>query len=466
MNRLGYHRLFFGFVGVVAVAASVWTVGCSDSGGGSSATPEAGTGNPGIDGGSDAAVDSSSTPPDSGATCGKLPPAGLGQVVSPRTDGSELGQNAALTLDKKGRPIFAYLDHPASQTSTLYVVRWNDCTGAWYPPAKVDTAIRGDVTPADRVVSIATDAADGRIGIAYTKVVHLVTQPLVNDTVAQFVALSSDDGATFTTARVSKHKAETNAAEGDINNVSSPAIALAGGNTFLAYNQQYQGCGNSCQNATVLATGAGAGYTYAVVPDTSDTEHGGTLNTRGFPVGLALDSDGKPGVVAHLEPANGYNSVAVYWRPGQVSYSAILDTNGVQNDMGAATLAYDGKKPRVVTRIQRGAIGAATDYTLVFSASDDGTTWAAPVALPQTGRIAASEKILARNGVVVVLAGGPNVIRSSNLTTFTSSDLSIAQGSASVTGVFGGDGKLWVGVEGTSPVVPNALGGVVLYREP
>ena len=465
MNRVGIRRLCFGFVGVVTVAAPVWAVGCSDSGGGSPATPEAGT-PPGTDAGPNPPVDSSTPLPDSAPTCGKLPPAGLGQVIAPRTDGSELGQGAALTLDKKGRPIFAYLDHPSSQSQTLYVVRWNDCTGAWYPPAKVDNAVPADVTAADRVIAIATDATDGRIGIAYTKVVHLVSQPFVNDTVAQFVALSSDDGATFTTARVSKHKAETNAAEGDANNVNSPAIALAGGKTFLAYNQLLQGCGNSCQNATVLATSAAAGYTYAVVTNASDTEHGGSLGTRGFPVGLAIDSDGKPGVVAHLEPPVGYNTVAVYWQPGQASYKAILDTNSVQNDVGAATLAYDGKKPRVVTRIQRGAIGAATDYTLVFSASDDGTTWSAPIALPETAHIAPSEKILAKNGGVVVLAGGPNVIKSANLTTFTQSDLAIAQGSQSVTGVFGSDGKLWVGVEGTSPVVPNALGGVVLYREP
>ncbi len=457
MNRLNSHRFFFGCA-VAATIAAPWWLGCSDKGGGTSNTPEAGPLPPGPDAGPLPPADSS-PPPDS-ATCGKLPPTGLGQIIAPRADGSELGQGAALTLDKKGRPIFAYLDHPPSQTSTLYVVRWNDCTGAWYPPAKVDSAIPGDV------IAIATDATDGRIGIAYTKVVHLVSLPNVNDTIAQFVALSSDDGATFTSARVSKHKAETNAAEGDINNVNRPAIALDGGKTFLAYNQTDQGCGNSCHDATVLATSGASGYTYAIVPDTSDTEHGGTLNTRGFPVGLAIDSAGKPGVVAHLEPATGYNSAAVYWRPGQANYTLILDTNSVQNDLGAATLAYDGTKPRVVTRIQRGAIGAVTDYTLVFSASDDGTTWAAPVPLPQTAHIPASEKILARNGGVAVLAGGPTVIRSTNLTTFTQSDLSIAQGSVSVTGVFGSDGKLWVGFEGTSPVVPDALGGVVLYREP
>jgi hypothetical protein len=465
MNRLNSHRFFFGFAVAATIAAPSW-LGCSEKGGGTSDTPEAGPLPPGIDAGPLTPADSSTTDPDSSTACGKLPPTGLGQVIAPRTDGSELGQGAALTLDKKGRPIFAYLDHPASQSSTLYVVRWNDCTGAWYPPAKVDSAVPGDVGPAERGIAIATDATDGRIGIAYTKVVHLVSPPLANDTIAQFVALSSDDGATFTTARVSKHKAETNAAEGDINNVNSPAIALDGGKTFLAYNQTDQGCGNSCHDATVLATSGATGYSYAVVPDTSDTEHGGTLATRGFPVGLAIDSAGKPGVVAHLEPPTGYNSAAVYWRPGQVNYTLILDTNSMQNDVGAATLTYDGTKPRVVTRIQRGAIGAVTDYTLVFSASDDGVTWAAPVALPQTAHIQASEKILARNGAVVVLAGGPNVIRSANLTTFTQSDLAIGQGSVSVNGVFGSDGKLWVGFEGTSPIVPDALGGVVLYREP
>ena len=88
------------------------------------------------------------------------------------------------------------------------------------------------------------------------------------------------------------------------------------------------------------------------------------------------------------------------------------------------------------------------------------------MALPQTSHISASEKLLAKAGSVVVLAGGPNVIRSTSLTTFTQSDLSIGQGSVSVSGVFGSDGKLWVGFEGTTPYVSTAVGGVVLYREP
>lgn len=458
MDRLGLNGFLVSVAGVVFVAAPVW-LGCeSSSNDGKSGPLEAGTP---ADTGPGADAD----------TCGKLPPAGLTQVIQPRTDGSTLGQGAVLTLDKKGRPVFAYLDHPPATNQTLYVVRWNDCSGTWYAPQKVDDDILGDVSASNRLVAISTDPSDGRIGIAYEKRVHLVALPLVNDSRTLFVATSSDDGATFTTVRVSEHKKETaGLAEGDHHDIDNPAIVLGGGKTYVAYNQTEQACnaaGDSCLTATVVATGSGGTYTYDLAKDSSNVDHGGSLTARSMPLGLALDSDGVPGVVTHVDPAAGYNTILAYYRPGFATYKPIVDTNSGQNDEGAATLAYDGKKPRVVSRIQRGAIGAVSDYTLLFSASDDGTTWAAPVPVPQVGaRPAWSEKVLASGGKVTILAGGPHVFKSADLTAFTGDELNVAQASVSVSGVYAADGKLWVGFTGTSPVVSDALGGVVLYREP
>jgi hypothetical protein len=468
MNRLGVNGFLASVAGLFVVATPVW-LGCESSSG--NATPavlEAGTP---ADTSSPDPVDSGANPGMDAETCGKLPPTGFTQVIQPRTDGSTLGEGAVLTLDKKGRPVFAYLDHPASANSTLYVVRWNDCAGSWYAPQKVDDDILGDVGAGDRLVAISTDPSDGRIGIAYEKRVHLVSPPLSNDSRTLYVATSTDDGATFTNVRVSEHKQEmAGTAEGDHHNIDNPAIVLGGGKTYVAYNPTEMACnalGASCLTATVLATGSGGTYAYELAKDSSDTDHNGSITARSAPIGLALDSDGVPGIVTHVDPATGNNTILAYYRPGFATYKPIVDTSSVQNDIAAAALSYDGKKPRVVSRIARGPIGAVSDYTLLFSASDDGTTWAAPVPVPQTGaRPAASEKILASGGKVTILAGGPHVFRSADLTTFTGDELNVAQASTSVSGVNAADGKLWIGFSGTSPVVIDALGGVVLYREP
>ena len=464
MNRLGLNGLLMSVAGVVVLGASV-TLGCESSSNDGTTTPEAGT-----------TPDTGTTPPsgDSGpnpdaAACGKLPPTGLSQVVQPKT-GTDYGQGAVLTLDKKGRPLFAFLDHTTGTNPTLYVVRWDDCTGAWLPPVKVDDDILGDVGAGSRLVAISTDPSDGRIGIAYEKRQHLVAPPNVNDSRTLWVATSADDGASFTKMRVSEHKGQiANTSEGDHKDIDNPAIALGGGKTYVAYNQIETACGpdgTGCLTATVLATGQAGVYTYDLLKDSGDPNHNGAMSARSLPIGLAIDSDGIPGVVAHVEPATGYNTIVAYYKPGFTTYKPILDSNGVQNDDGAASLAYDGKKPRVVTRIQRGAIGATTDYTLLFSASDDGTTWAAPVPLPEIdNHAAASEKILVSGGKVLVVAGGPRSWKSSDLTTFVGSDLQSLHGSVSVSEVLGADGKQWVGFDGTTPFVSTAEGGVVLYRE-
>ncbi len=449
MERLG--RVSFALVAVLSLAAcsSSSTTPLADAG----TTPDAGAGPDGATS-------------DDGATCGKLPAAGPSQVVAPRSDASELGARVAMTLDRKGRPVLAYLDVRDAQPVDLYVLTWDDCAGAWRAPHKIDTAIQnaGELT-----LSIAVDPSDGRVGIGYHKVIQLVAPPRSNATIAAFVAVSSDDGLTFTSTRVSKHKCETdNSTEGDINDVSNVRIALDAGKTYVAYNQDFSACGERCYGGAIFGAGnaGGTGFTLESISDGVSAEAGGHAITRlGFGIGLAVDSDGKPGVAYHVEPQTGYNTTLAFWRPGSTTSAKITDSNGVQNDDGSVSLAFDGKKPRVVSRIQRGAIGSATQYDLVFSASEDGNTWAAPVALPRPDAITLSQQILVTGGKVVVAAGGPHVFRSSDLTSFTVSDVGLAQTSKAVTGAVDKAGKLWLGIEGTAPVVPSALGGVVLHRE-
>jgi hypothetical protein len=394
-------------------------------------------------------------------------------VVTPSTTtDDEDGNEPKIVLDKKGRPVIVYLDHPASQTQTLYVLRWDDCAGAWLAPQKIDDAIDGSVGKTSRVLGLAVDPSDGRIAVAYQKIVHLVTPPRQNDTVAAFVAVSSDDGATFTSQRISHHDCETTTVEGDINNIAEPNVALAGGKTYVAYTQQYHACeggtgGSPCSTAVVVATGTGSTFAETLLPDSTDTEFGGHFIGRGFPLGLAVDGSGKIGVVAHREPPTAYDTVVGFWRAGDADMQVVTRSGTVQNDDGAASLVFDGVKPRIVTRLQQGAIGSTTDYDLTFSSSDGASSTSAwtTIALPRPEAIQPTENILFAGGKIVVTAGGPHVFRSTDLTTFAVDDLGLAQTSSGVGGTLDATGKLWAVVEGVTPAA-ESLGGVVFYREP
>lgn len=441
--------------------ASASTTGCSSSDGGASAdggTPDA------------AAIDAAGTDggPADAATCGKLPASGATQLVVPSSNADdEVGNEAKIVLDKKGRPVVAYLDHPASSKQTLYIVRWDDCAGAWLPPQKIDDGINGSISKASRAFGLAVDPTDGRIALAYDKVVHLVTPPRQNDTSAAFVAVSSDDGATFTAQRVSHHDCETTDAEGDINDVNELAVAMGGGKTYVAYTQTYHACKgtSSCATAAVVLTGSGGTFTEALVPDSSDTEHGGHFVARDFPIGIAVDTAGKVGVVVHREPPTAYDTVVGFWRAGDADVQVVTRSGTVQNDEGAASLAFDGTAPRVLTRLQQGTVGGSNSYDLTFSSSDGTSGGWTTIALPRPDHIQNTEKLLVGSGKVVVVAGGPHVFRSSDSTTFVLDELGLAQHSDGVDGTLDATGKLWAVVEGLTPA-NSSLGGVVFYREP
>ena len=402
---------------------------------------------------------------DAGLTCGKLPPSGASQVVAPSAGGNEVGRGVRVGVDKAGRPILAYLDIPTTGVQVLYVQRWDDCNGVWRTSQKVDDTI-ASVGSGATVFALSVDPTDGRIALAYLKLAQLGSSASA-PTQAVFVATSADDGATFQSVKVSKHSVETGAGEGGIDNAFEPNVTLGGGKTYAAWVQDNTACsigGTGCAQAVVVATGTGGAYTYAHMRDSTDALHGGDFAARAFTLGLALDSAGALGVVAHKEPPTGYNTVLAYWRPGQQNFVTITDSANVQNDDGGAALVYDGVAPRVVSRLQQGTLTNSTSYDLVFSSSPDGSAWST-VAMPRPESIANSQSIVAHAGVVTVFAGGPHLFRTTNLSSFTVSDVSLAQGSSSTGSAITIAGKVWGVVEGITPP-SDVTGGVVFYREP
>lgn len=401
---------------------------------------------------------------DAGVACGKLPPTGASQVVQPSTGTDELGRGVRVGVDKAGRPLLAYLDAPINGgLQTLYVQRWDDCAGAWRSAVKVDDTI-SSIGTGQTVFALSVDPTSGIVGIAYLKKATLATSAAPSQTV--FVAQSTDDGATFASAKVSKHAVENGAGAGDLDDAGEPNIVLGGGKTYVAYVQNNTACppsNSGCAEAVVLATGTVGTYTYAHMRDSTDASHGGDFAARAFTLGLALDSAGTPGIVAHQEPVSG-STVLAFWRPGQQNFVTITDSAGVQNDDGAAALAYDGLAPRVVSRLQQGMLSNSNIYDLVFSSSADGLGWST-VALPRPESIANSQSIQAHAGTVSIVAGGPHLFRSTNLIDFTVDGLALAQGSSSTGSSLTAAGKLWAVAEGITPPA-DVTGGVVFYREP
>lgn len=444
-------RSFVGFF--FSTAALLAWVGCSSDNNGTTPTADAGP-TPENDAGPTPENDAG---PDA-ETCGKLPATGASQPVARPTDsasGHEVGNEVKIALDKKGRPFIAWLDHPASSKQAVYVQRWDDCKGEWRAAQKVDENVSGDPGKASRSLALAIDPSDGHIALAYTRV---TANAGANDSTPMYVATSTDDGATFGAA-VKVSEGTTSA--------SQPALVAGGGKTYVAYVQELIACpvgGSGCQTGAVLATITGTNITREIVKDSSDTAHGMGLNARSFPLGLALDSAGRPGVVVHIEPPTAYNTVLAYWRPGDATYVQITDSSNVQNDDGTASLAYDGLEPRVVSRLQQGPLSGVTDYNLVYSTSDNGTTWLTYALAPD--HVQNTERMLARAGKVTIVGGGPHVFRSSDNATFAAADdLGLAQTSDGVDGVLDANGKLWAVVEGVVSK-ESGLGGVALYREP
>ncbi len=421
------------------------------------------------------------------ATCNKPPATGYTQVVPPSgMQNVDVGLHTAMALSKDGYPVIAYyVNDSTASTATLYSVRWDPCVGAWATPIKIDSGLKLDNTLPTRDVSMAVDPVDGRIGIAYEKI-YVIKMP--NATSAAFVALSTDGGKTFGTGtKVSVHGVETTGQAGDIEQADDPQIALGGGKTYVAYNQSDVACGPAmggnpppCESGIILATGSATGtaFTQEFMKDGLDPVYGGYAQAMtGAPLGLALDSAGVPGIVAHVAPAMAYNTKLMFFRSG-TNGTLIMDTNNVQNDSASSSFTFDGTSPRVLSRLNA---GMNDNGGLLFLSSTDGTTWSAPLALPLDADVLTpkTQALLTdgKGGVVVLSQSGdskgstfpgPKFWRSSDLKAFTIGSAGAAGDTAPHGGYMSGAltkaGKIQMAFYGDAPEKESS--GVVYWSEP
>ena len=421
------------------------------------------------------------------ATCIKPPATGYTQVVpSSGMQNVDVGVHSAMALSKDGYPVIAYyVNDSTALTATLYAVRWDPCVGAWTTPMKVDSGLQYVGSAPARDVSISVDRVDGRIGIAYLKT-YIIKMP--NSTNAAFVALSTDGGKTFGAGtKVSIHGVETTTEAGDVEEADDPQIALGGGKTYVAYNQTSTACGPAsggglppCESAIVLATGSatGAAFIQEFMKDGLDSTYSGYARAMpGAPIGLALDSAGVPGLVAHVAPATAYNTKLMFFRPGATG-TLIMDSANKQNDSASANLTFDGTSPRVLTRLNA---GTNDNGGILFLSSVDGKTWSAPVALPLDGGVLTpkTQALLTdgKGGVVVLGQSGdskgstfpgPKFWRSSDLKAFTLGSAGAAGDTAPhgayMSGALTKAGKIQMAFYGDAPEKDSS--GVVYWSEP
>ncbi|MEO8801216.1 MAG: hypothetical protein ABI551_25210 [Polyangiaceae bacterium] len=301
-----------------------------------------------------------------------------------------------------------------------------------------------------------------------------------NETIATMVSFSIDDGKTFSPgAQVSIN------GTGDSTNITTPTIALGGGKTFIAYNQDESACasdGTQCLRSAYLASGGatGAPFTLELLHDGIDALHGGSIISAGRTLGLAVDSAGVPGVVATASYGDGAEKVE-FFRPGKTGV-LVMDTLNTQNDDGSASLVFDGLNPRALSRINDGKNGNENGNLVFASSSDAGATWSTPMLLPLDSQSVDTpyvEVILTdgKGGVVILSQStdthdyplaGPKFWRSSDLKTFTLGSAGPTTGAVPkgeyISGALTAAGKIRMVMHGDLPVLSSS--GVLYWSEP
>jgi hypothetical protein len=379
----------------------------------------------------------------------------------------DLGREVSLALDDQDDPMIAFVVYdPNGDTnpadSTLNFVRWDRTKRSWKEPVVVDVVANVVTNPPNRQVSLAHDSVTGALGIAYMKGEQQV-----------WLAQSSDGGVTWTKAMVDSNDFT----------MDNPTLAMRGGVIDLAYNSRFVRCSKSYCDAVVYRsrTSATGDWSRAVVPEIPNTSG----NRRFSPIGLALDSTGRPGLAYYLEFPNaapGIDAdVLAFWRPDEKTASKIADSATTSNDFPSLALAFDGVKPRVAYLLHR---DKEVTSDLWFSASDDGKSWGAPVGIPRDGRDMTDwdlSLVLDSRGRAAIAAywhtetksapgrcGGPKLFRSSDLQTWSSCGVDIRRGAGTqgryVSVSFTRGDKLMIAFQ--NQINSNLSAGIFLYREP
>ncbi|OGQ88053.1 MAG: hypothetical protein A2289_20470 [Deltaproteobacteria bacterium RIFOXYA12_FULL_58_15] len=358
------------------------------------------------------------------------PPAGLQVAAATPTDQGTVyryGVHTSLALDENEDPAIAYVGEfstsSSGDTAKLYFVRWNRTDYRWGAPLLVDELGGLNLNHPNRQVSLARDVNNGRYGIAYTVGYDQI-----------WLALSGDGGLTWAKEQIDLDDAGSDA------ETSNPSLAMANGETHVAYwhwcikawQEDYTCASVNDSHAVVYMHRAGVSgsFTFAISPSLPQTQDAKPW------LDMALDENGEPGIAYFLGAMFGlgspdwYNVTLAFWRPGQTA-SLVTDSVNQQNDTSSVSLVFLGTRPVVAYHLGREAPPTANDLWL--SQPTDGSIWGTPLPLPRDGSditiwyqslatdsadnafIAAYFMAGSGNGQF----GGPKILRSSDLTSWT-----------------------------------------------
>ena len=287
------------------------------------------------------------------------PPSGYNVVVpAPASvgDPSSFGDYVDLVLDAKGDPGLTYIVSDPSGTgdlsqNTLNFVRWDRAGNKWTKPVQIAVVGNNGVGSPGNVSSLAFDASTNAWGVAYN----------VGDSDNRIDFAYSSDGAV--TWKV------VNAVPAPQGSVNGPALAMSGGNLYLAYVDSQTGV----HFLTGTAVADPGTWTGQAVPSLGGSAY--------IPISLKLDSAGNPGLAFWSQPSSGSNSLLGFWRPGYATPVKIGDSNGEQNDAAGVSLAFAGTNPRVAAFVYL-TLDASDSPTYTSASDDGGRTWSAFVEVP------------------------------------------------------------------------------------
>lgn len=365
--------------GAFAVAACCAAAACGDSSSSAPATsPDAG---PAPDPDASLVPDGAVMPDQdaAGPTC--MPKAGFETAVKLGAVGGQYAHES-LALGPNDEPFVAFVAYDLADrtASALYFAAYDATNCGWKTPVKIDTVEDVTTNRPLREVQLVRDPSNGRLHVAYNAQRHL---PPPNGDTLVMLAHSSDDGATWTKELV----AHDNGAPADntVYTVAHPTVAVANGKTVYAYYPRFN-IGNSCAtssqcNGWVVLTRSGDSGAFAggIVESASGAKGGEALSGA-----AAFDASGNAGFVFYSRPSELSPTLLLnYLKVGETKAVPVFDSQGIQDDSPALSLAFEGTQPRIAAALQRVATPMSTN--LWFSASPDGTTWSAPVEMPIEG---------------------------------------------------------------------------------
>lgn len=314
---------------------------------------------------SDAGIDAGVQAVDAGARVA----AGL-SVAIPWPQGANqagFGTDVALALDANDHPLLAWThDNPAGNTMEdgVFFSRWDGTAAAWTTPVLVQRTGPIFSNAPLRHVAIAYDPSTRTLGIAYGRF-DLRTPPRNEIVYSTHLALSTDEGRTFTHELVSVRQRQDSGGE----EAYGPSLVMANGVTHLAYFQRYQRCTTNDCHATWYLRRAGVtgDFTRTLIPLPADS-----TSSRARTPSLAVDSTGSAAVAFLVNAPTASGSRVAYWKAGAANAVTVFDSGSVQVDNAVAALAFDGTKPRIATTL---ASAAMPTVDVRVASSDDGITW-------------------------------------------------------------------------------------------